>query len=691
MAFDPSDPFSASGFDAKPSTQAAPAAPASSPPPATQPSAPAAPKWDATDPFAASGYPDQAPPGATVPQFDKPRPEAPPDKGYFGPDGSYVPPQARPTAAQAAETPPNPFWTSPQGRETVASIPYVGPGLAFAGDVVGGAMQLGGAATGAVQEGVRRGVGLIDPQLGRDVAALPEAFPLGGAELGGFNPAGPSTYTGARAGATRGTFQPPWSASKPPPVTLGELTGAIERAPPPAAAPPPGGAAGAAPPPEAPKPGPGETAYTTKVGSTYIDHGDGTSTRTNRVPHPGDPPGATTGPQPRSDRTVYIRPEDLTKWDLIQTQGGGADMEIAPRGTGEWGIRYTSGPDAGKFEARTLITPSHEPAVGLHPVELWDGKTPHFGNEITDVQRPGDTAAPPGGAAPDAAPPPGTPPATAAEARGIATKWYTEAERRGGMLTPQFVNKFIDYLQNNFPPKTEAGTIFGEGDPITALVQKAQALRDKPMSLRAVQEMDESLSQRISADYQANKRQTDYGRQLLDMQHTMRNMIDDAKAGDVIGGPGGFDALKNARKAYSQAMKMGDIERMEERANWTNDADGSFKTQAKNLLTGPRSRGYNTAEREAVTLATDPGKRGMALKALGSKLAPWAAGLAASALIPHWVPAPFAEVAVGLGTHQLGQLARRRLDVARTARIAKAKGVLAGTVPGPPPTPAPPP
>lgn len=69
---------------------------------------------------------------------------------------------------------------------------------------------------------------LTPGSLGREVAALPEAFPTGeGRGTVGIRPAAPQSYADARAGAERGNLQV--SASAPPPVTLNELTGAINR------------------------------------------------------------------------------------------------------------------------------------------------------------------------------------------------------------------------------------------------------------------------------------------------------------------------------------------------------------------------------------------------------------------------------------------------------------------------------
>jgi len=95
-------------------------------------------------------------------------------------------------------------------------------------------VTLGNAALGAGNAILRGGQAFAyetlapySKSLARDVAAVPEAFPTGDAGL----PGGPRSYTEARAGSTRGTLQMPWRGNTPPPVTLNELTGAIDRVP----------------------------------------------------------------------------------------------------------------------------------------------------------------------------------------------------------------------------------------------------------------------------------------------------------------------------------------------------------------------------------------------------------------------------------------------------------------------------
>lgn len=124
--------------------------------------------------------------------------------------------------------------------------------------------------------------------------------------------------------------------------------------------------------------------FTTAKGSTYEVHGDGTTTRDKapRPEHPGEE-----GPQPRSESTVYVTPDQADALSLVQAQGVGS-MAIEPLPGGRVGVRYLEGPHAGKVERRTVVMPARDPAPGLLPVETWkNGTRVHFGNPITDVRQ----------------------------------------------------------------------------------------------------------------------------------------------------------------------------------------------------------------------------------------------------------------------------------------------------------------
>ncbi len=142
--------------------------------------------------------------------------------------------------------------------------------------------------------------------------------------------------------------------------------------------------------------GPASTTFTTEKGSTYQVQPDGTTIRNKAA---RDEPGheGDFGPQPQSDRTIYVAPEDANKLGEFQAQGGSGKRAIAFTSDGRAAVKYLDGKDAGKFERRTAVDFLDQPKVGHIPVELWnDGSRVHFGNEITEVRtgRPMESANP---------------------------------------------------------------------------------------------------------------------------------------------------------------------------------------------------------------------------------------------------------------------------------------------------------
>ena len=121
--------------------------------------------------------------------------------------------------------------------------------------------------------------------------------------------------------------------------------------------------------------------FTTEKGSTYEVVGGATiRNKAPRPEHPGEE-----GLQPKSDVTFYVTREQVNLLSEVQTSGPHS-KEIAQAKNGKWGVRYITGPSAGKFESRTLVETSSTPAVGLYPVEIIAGKTTHFGNKIVELR-----------------------------------------------------------------------------------------------------------------------------------------------------------------------------------------------------------------------------------------------------------------------------------------------------------------
>lgn len=259
-------------------------------------------------------------------------------------------------------------------------------------------------------------------------------------------------------------------------------------------------------------------------------------------------------------------------------------------------------------------------------------------------------------------------PTTAADAKTIASNFYRQASDAGGELTPQFTNDFLDEA-GKLAPQTAAGKIVRGDTPLTSLLDRMQGLRDQPISLQSAQEIDEGLGNLIDTEYGV-KGLSKEGKQILDLQTKFREKIAGASPADTTGDMQGFNALKDARGAYSQAMKMSDLERIQQRADLMENPSTGIRSGIRTLLSSkPKSRGYTDEEITALKNAAERGGIGSTLQILGSRLIPIAA--AAAGHLPGAV-----------ASHGLSSGMRAGASALQGRRLQGAMNVLGARVPG---------
>jgi hypothetical protein len=314
--------------------------------------------------------------------------------------------------------------------------------------------------------------------------------------------------------------------------------------------------------------------------------------------------------------TGTVTPEGTNA--LAQIMMGGRVAPSVARGTGA-DILPTLGRNAPR--AADVPPAAAPPLTGVGQVD------PAIAARATATQSP--TSAVPPQPAP-VAPPQGMPRTvtTSDDARTIANAYYKIAESQGhdSSLTPEYSGKLLDDAMAK--TQDEAGKVVAGDNAVTALQARLEALRGKPLTLANVQAMDEEMGGLIDKEYGV-RGLSKVGKQLVDIQNAWRDRIYGAGENDVAGGKEGFDALAPARQAWSTAMKMSDLERIQARADATANPTTSFGTQIKNLVnSATKSRGYSDEEIAALKQAAERGTVGTLLHAMGSRLIPIAAGAA---------------------------------------------------------------
>jgi hypothetical protein len=288
----------------------------------------------------------------------------------------------------------------------------------------------------------------------------------------------------------------------------------------------------------------------------------------------------------------------------------------------------------------------------------------------------GPMAPPEGYVPPPAPPPPGTTaqptftgtPTTSAEAKQVARQLYSQNATQGGRaMPPDFINALSDDL-NAAGPKGPLETAVAGDNKIGSIAADVQKLRDTPTTLEDAQRTYSRVGDIATAEFRQNGNSETY-RDLMQIQANMRDRISPP---DIAGN----DPWTNARKAWSQASKMEDIEQMKARADGTKNPQTSFQTQINNMLNNPsRVRGWSDEEKAALRDAGQNGVVGGVLHVVGSRAIP----VVATAI--ETLHGPYAAAAAGLITYGLGSMAKGTENWLQTRRYDQALRLLGSGVP----------
>lgn len=213
------------------------------------------------------------------------------------------------------------------------------------------------------------------------------------------------------------------------------------------------------------------------------------------------------------------------------------------------------------------------------------------------------------------------------EMRAGASAIYKDAAQRGGLLPPETTNKILDIFKGE-EPKTATEAIAAKSDPVKQFYEEYKSVTDKPLTLDDVQTLDEALGDKIDSEYTLG-RISKAGLKLQKAQNSFRDMIDNLQENSISGGKEGFNALKDARKAWSASRKMSDVERIINRAQGMDQPANAIRSGMNSLLNNPsRLKGFTKEEISAIRQASKTGVVGGLLRIFGSRLVPIGTGVA---------------------------------------------------------------
>lgn len=195
------------------------------------------------------------------------------------------------------------------------------------------------------------------------------------------------------------------------------------------------------------------------------------------------------------------------------------------------------------------------------------------------------------------------------------------AEQLGGTVKPEFSESFISQISSKLP-QTELGKAVSGESPITSLLERLQSFKNKPLSFDELTEADEMLGKLAYDTADEFGKLSSTGHKYQEIQHTLRNMLETAPEEMFMGGKQGFEAAKDARKYWAAKMRMRDIERVLENAEFYPQPSTRIQTGMRQLLQRKDSIYRSAAEIKAMKEAARTGALTGLMKVFGSGLGP---------------------------------------------------------------------
>lgn len=281
------------------------------------------------------------------------------------------------------------------------------------------------------------------------------------------------------------------------------------------------------------------------------------------------------------------------------------------------------------------------------------------------------------------------PPPLSDELREAGSVLFRRAQDEGGVIPPDKVNAWLGASGQKIRI-TDAGKIMFGDSPATQRLEKAESLRNRPMTLEEAQDIDSRLGMEMEkfVDPRSGKLLGE-GEELMQIQQALRDIIDEMP-------DDGFKTLRSAKDLWSAQARARDVERVLTRASRMDVPQTAIKNGFNTLASNPkRMRGRAPEEIEAINRAAETGMLTGALKFTGSRLIGGMAGAAAGSVGGGPAGAIFGTLAGGAAGYPF----RKGAEAIQTAKGNKVlsiikndpkvqKGLnLARTEPPPPPPP----
>jgi len=170
-------------------------------------------------------------------------------------------------------------------------------------------------------------------------------------------------------------------------------------------------------------------------------------------------------------------------------------------------------------------------------------------------------------------------------------------------------------------------------DAIKKLKPTSELKEPQSLTLKTIAQYDSDLGDIIYSPKGWNsdtRSLTSQGKKVLGIQRKIRESIENATPEDMVGGSAGFKAYKNARKLWSRAVKLGQIEKILNNAESAKDVGGNIKQSFRTFINNDKKLlGFTDKEKKIMKGIAETGKLTNLLMLLGNRMIGSGAGFMA--------------------------------------------------------------
>lgn len=148
---------------------------------------------------------------------------------------------------------------------------------------------------------------------------------------------------------------------------------------------------------------------------------------------------------------------------------------------------------------------------------------------------------------------------------------FEKADRIGGGVKPEFWQEYVRRVQRNIAePKDELiqslNKVARKDNTVDDAFKAIMDVQESAQSYQAIRKSDEILGELANGQIDNMGRYTNEGRKLLGMQHTLRDLLDEAPESMFTGSGEAFDVANQAKRYWSASKRMEEVEKVIKRS-----------------------------------------------------------------------------------------------------------------------------